>query len=103
MNKKTMILSLALGLVTLQPALAQDSGTGDRREMFRQKMQERLQQMDTDGDGSLSKSEFMAQAEERFNKMDANGDGLITSDERAALRERLKQGAGGGLGGEQFP
>jgi len=44
---------------------------------------------DTDGDGSVSQSEFVAQAEERFKKLDADGDGYVTKDEaREARKER---------------
>lgn len=99
MNTKLVLSTLLLGIFVSQASFAQEGG-GERREMFKQKMQERLAQMDTDGDGNLSHDEFMAQAEERFNKMDANSDGLITPDEKGAMKERFKQGAGGG---EQFP
>jgi Ca2+-binding EF-hand superfamily protein len=103
MNTKIILSALLITMCLSQTALAQEDG-GERREMLKQKMQERLQKMDTDGDGNLSKNEFMAQAEERFKKMDGNGDGMITPDERASMKERFKQGAGGGgLGGEQFP
>lgn len=103
MKTKFVLSTLLLGIFVSQASYAQEGG-GERREMFKQKMQERLAQMDKDGDGNLSRDEFLAQAEDRFNKMDANGDGMITPDERSAMKERFKQGAGGGnLGGEQFP
>ena len=63
-----------------------DLGGGLRREMMKQKMQENLQQMDTNGDGVISKTEFMTQTESRFAKMDANGDGSIAQEERAEGR-----------------
>lgn len=72
--------------------------------MFKQKMQERLQQMDTDGNGAISKSEFMAQAESRFSKMDSDGDGQITKEERSGMRDKFKQlREGKGAISEQFP
>jgi hypothetical protein len=62
-------------------------------------------QIDTNGDGKITKSEFedalgaggtnLAQADDVFNKLDANGDGTVSSDE---LSKALK-GAGGHHGG----
>ncbi len=64
-------------------------------------MQDRFQQADTDGDGAISKGEFLAQAEANFAKMDGNGDGKITADEREAMKEKWKamhKEGGGGAG-----
>jgi hypothetical protein len=58
-------------------------------------------QIDTNGDGQISKSEFenalgaggtnIAQADDVFNKLDANGDGSVSLDEMS----KALQGAGG--------
>lgn len=37
--------------------------------------------LDANGDGLVSKDEFLAAARQRFAKMDANGDGFISADE----------------------
>jgi len=37
--------------------------------------------MDSDGDSSISKDEFMSHKEQHFNKKDANGDGMLSEDE----------------------
>ena len=37
--------------------------------------------MDTNGDGTVSKDEFLAAAKARFTKIDKNGDGFIDADE----------------------
>ena len=42
---------------------------------------DKMKMMDTDGDGAVSKEEFMSHKEERFMKKDANGDGVLTEDE----------------------
>jgi Ca2+-binding EF-hand superfamily protein len=42
---------------------------------------------DTDGDGKISKAEFMAAPMPMFDRVDANGDGQITQDEMKAARE----------------
>ena len=41
----------------------------------------KMKMMDTDGDGSVSKSEYMAHAEKKFARKDGNGDGVLSADE----------------------
>jgi len=57
-------------------------------------MQHRL---DTNGDGVVSKAEFLAHAEERFSKIDQDGSGDISKNEgkeaHKKMRERKKEGA----------
>lgn len=43
--------------------------------------------LDTDGDGMISRDEFIAPALKRFDRADADGDGIVTPEERAAARE----------------
>ncbi|MDE1467397.1 EF-hand domain-containing protein [Aurantiacibacter sp. D1-12] len=48
---------------------------------------ERMMRMaDTDGDGSISRTEFMTAAMARFDRADADGDGTVTAEERRAQR-----------------
>jgi hypothetical protein len=68
-------------------------------------LQDLFSQIDTNGDGQISKTEFenalgaggtnLAQADDVFNKLDTNGDGSVSLDE---LKSAL-QGAGGKGGG----
>jgi hypothetical protein len=76
------IFCLALGLAS-SAVYAEDKGGRDHGGHF--------QKADTDGDGAVSKAEFLAQAEERFGKMDVNGDGLVTKDEVVAKKEEYKK------------
>ena len=47
--------------------------------------------MDTDRDGRVSKSEWMAFYEKQFKQVDRNGDGFVTKDEvRADMIERMR-------------
>ena len=65
-------------------------------------LQDLFSQIDTNGDGQISKSEFesalgaggtnTAQADDVFNKLDANGDGSVSLDEM----QKALQGAGKG-------
>ncbi len=40
-----------------------------------------MNKMDTDGDGEVSKEEFMTHKEKKFMMKDKNGDGKLTGDE----------------------
>ncbi len=54
-----------------------------------------FERRDADGDGQISKAEWMAGVEEHFTTMDADGDETITMEEwtagHAAMRKRWKQ------------
>lgn len=51
---------------------------------------EKFQKMDADGDGSISKSEFISKHEKKFSNMDADGDGVLTPQELKAAKEQRK-------------
>jgi Ca2+-binding EF-hand superfamily protein len=47
--------------------------------------------MDTNRDGRISKSEWMAFQEKQFRRLDRNGDGFITRDEvKADMMDRMR-------------
>ena len=81
MKKLLTLTAVALAFV-VTPALA------DNREGKGMKH-------DTNGDGVISKSEFLAHAEEKFSKMDKDGNGEISKEERKqarqAMREKVKE------------
>ena len=58
-----------------------------------------LQRMDKDGDGTLTKEEFISSSEERFAQMDENKDGKVTKEEIEAMGRRMREMMGGGGGG----
>jgi hypothetical protein len=77
------------------PSFAQDSG---RRGAAL--MEARIKAMDTNGDGTIDKAEYLAHAEAQFKRVDANGDGRITQDEL----QKLRDGRRGALDGDgMFP
>ena len=45
--------------------------------------------MDADGDGNVTREEFMKGHEAMFDKIDTNGDGVIDSAERAAHMSKM--------------
>lgn len=75
------------------PVLAEESNNAGQGliNQSRPGLLDMLQQADSNGDGAISKDEFMSQAEKRFNALDNNGDGKLSPDEFAAMRGRFKQ------------
>jgi hypothetical protein len=57
--------------------------------------------MDADGDGKISKQEYVATQTRRFDMIDADKDGQLTKAERDAARARMQglRGGGGNWGG----
>jgi Ca2+-binding EF-hand superfamily protein len=75
----------------------------ERRERWAKRAGERgsmgergswLNRLDTDGDGMISRDEFVAPALKRFDRADADGDGVVTPEERAAMREARRASRG---------
>lgn len=87
MNKKIILLGAAVLALQAVPALAEEGQKGRGGHMFAQK--------DTNGDGVISKDEFLKGAEDRFGKMDKDGDGKVTKEEakeaRAHMKEKMKE------------
>jgi len=83
MNYKYLTLALAAAAVfQAAPVLADDYGHKKGGKMF--------EQHDANGDGVITKEEFLAVAEERFEKMDENGDGEVSKEEAGEVRESFK-------------
>ncbi|MCB1531173.1 MAG: EF-hand domain-containing protein [Rhodospirillales bacterium] len=86
MHKKIILLGAAVLALQALPAFAEggrNGGPHPGKDMFAQK--------DTNGDGVVSKDEFLSGAEKHFQKMDENGDGEITKDEARKSREKMKE------------
>ncbi len=50
-----------------------------------------LQDMDTNGDGKISKKEWLAAQERQFKRLDRNGDGFVSKDEiKADMMDRMR-------------
>lgn len=63
---------------------------------------EMVKRADTDGDGRVSRAEFIkartAMLEQGFARMDTDGDGMLDEKEAAAAAEQMRQAAAGGRG-----
>jgi hypothetical protein len=55
-----------------------------------------LMSFDADEDGLISKEEAPDRLKQRFDQMDSNGDGFLDEKEFQAMRERMRRGRGPG-------
>ena len=76
----TAIACIGIASAALAHNHGHDGGKGPRAERV-------FQQMDTDGDGRVSREDARSFAIARFARVDADGDGQITKDERRAARK----------------
>lgn len=92
---KKFLMSVALIGLMAGPAMAQaEGGPGGPGGKGAAMMKEHHAKLDTDGDGNISKAEFLAGQEQRFNELDANSNGVIEKEEFQAFREKMKGKAG---------
>lgn len=84
--KKALMLGAAIVAISALPALAEDGGKKGPRDHG--KMMEKIfSEQDANGDGAVSKDEFVAHSTKRFEEMDANKDGKVTKEEIKAHHE----------------
>jgi tellurite resistance protein len=78
--KSLSTILMTTALIAL-PAFAHAEGRGER--MF--------QRLDANADGQVTTAEVTAAKTEMFTQADANADGLLDADERAVMREAVRQ------------
>lgn len=76
MKKLWMMSAIALFLA-VPAAMAEHHEGGKGGAM----MDKKFAQSDLDGNGEISKEEFLKEAEGRFSKIDADGNGSVTKEE----------------------
>jgi hypothetical protein len=83
--KKLFLMAAVLGAfaITSNAVIAGHHEGGNHKG----KMMERV---DTNGDGMVSKAEFMAKHEAKFVKMDKDGDGSLSMDEMKKNMKKMK-------------
>ena len=89
---KTLFIAAALGATALT-AVAVTAQTAPAQRM----------RADTNGDGALSRVEFLARAEARFARLDANRDGVLAREERRTAMRGMRAGAMRGRHGAGMP
>ena len=76
---------------TQQPPPAKGGRAAGGDAHMEQMIDMMFQDMDTNHDGKISKTEWMAFYDKQFRQLDKNGDGFITKDEvRADMAERMR-------------
>ncbi len=85
--KKTLChIALVSCVATVSPlASAQQNGAPAPRNNFAEQM---FKQMDSNGDGEVSRAEYNAFYKQRFDELDANHDGKISHEEMEAARAK---------------
>ena len=86
MRMKYIVLAASAAVVSMVsfPVLADHHG----KEKHGGKMFEKA---DANGDGVVSKEEFMAAQEKMFAKLDSDGDGSLTKEEMKEHRKSMKE------------
>lgn len=80
--KKPLLMTAAALMLVAGPALAEHhEGMGDKAEHKEMKMQKHFEMVDTDSNGTISESEYMAKVTEKWGKMDADSNGEVSMDE----------------------
>lgn len=77
--KKILMIGAAVLTLNAIPALAEEGGA--RKHDGGQKMDKMFTEQDANGDGKISKDEFVAHATKRFEEMDSNKDSNVTKEE----------------------
>ena len=72
-----LAMTLSAGVHTANAQNAQN----DAMTQINQMVQYRIQQVDTNNDGMISKAEMQAKNNQMFNQTDANNDGMLTQQE----------------------
>jgi len=101
--KKLIVAAALAGTLLGGVALAQNGATPASPADGKGPAGWLIKKGDTNGDGAVSRDEFLAKAAERFAKMDTNNDGKITADEVQAAMQARRAGHMGHWGHRRGP
>lgn len=100
MKQKLFILILTVGVLGLSANVnAGHHETGEsatethkgKKHKHRKSPEKMLEKVDTNQDGQVDLTEFLAHAEQRFNKMDLNSDGILTLEEGKESHKLMRE------------
>ncbi len=90
--KKLMILSVVALLASGSYVMADDDGgSSDRHKNADKKFEKMFDRQDLNGDGAVSKKEFLAVAKKRFERLDLDGNGEVTKSEARKARKKMRE------------
>lgn len=81
---------IALLALAASPVLAQDAAQGPNLERINQLF---FHQYDGDGDGRVTRREFLTPSMAQFDYLDRNGDGMVDMNEVAAFTKMMTEQA----------
>lgn len=84
---KLFITAITIGALSLSATAVMAMGGHDEGHQ-KGKMMERI---DTNGDGVVSKEEFMAKHAEKFDKIDVDGNGSLSKEELKEAHGKMKE------------
>ena len=88
--KRLVLACASIVLLTSSPALSFDWGLKKTPDEKEKRAAERFKKSDANGDGSLSKEEFLARSEKRFTEIDADHDNKISPKEMKSYRDKKR-------------
>jgi len=84
--KKLFLAAIAVSALSIASGAVMADNHGDHGH----KKGKMMEKIDTNADGMISKTEFMAKHEEKFAKMDVNGDGNLSKEEMKSAHGEMK-------------
>lgn len=84
----TVTVAAVLAVAASSLLMAQENEA--RTDRMHRGMQMMMEHMDADGNGEISREEFVQAHEKMFDSMDENGDGTLDQEELAAMREKMR-------------
>ncbi|GIX21358.1 MAG: hypothetical protein KatS3mg121_0141 [Gammaproteobacteria bacterium] len=86
MTRSTIVPALVAALLAAPAAFSGDSCPHGHGKDGPPRGAKLFKKMDADGDGQVTRAEFLAAHEKHFDRLDADGDGILTHDELKAAR-----------------
>ena len=85
--KKIFLYAICTGILSTS-AMVAHANHHERHGDYKHKF---FEKMDANGDGVVSKEEFLTQSEKKFSDMDSNRDGNVDKDEAKKFRETMRE------------